>query len=493
MLKSGFRALLRQFIRLGLYGAAGVVLTLLVFFIVYLDSRPDLHSWHLAELDAEYTADSDITSFAEYLALEDRLFRQLEERVFARTVPVAEDRINRFQSGSLSDPSRWTPNWNRSFEWPADEPRASVLLLHGLSDSPYSLRAIGLRLHGEGAHVLGLRIPGHGTAPSGLVTVHWQDMAAAVGLAVDHLKTRNPGIPLYIVGYSNGAALAVHHALAAMEDPEIPRADRLVLLSPEIGVASVAAFAVWQGRLGYVLGLDKLAWNSIEPEYDPFKYNSFAINAADLSYRITAEIQRLLGLRIKRGEIGKMPPVLALTSAVDATVRAQDLVAHLFNRLEPAGHELVVYDINHKAGVNTLLRWSPTEMRSLLEQGAGQLFTLSLVTNDKVHHSTVHLRAWAPGQQGSTETPLGLLWPDDVYSLTHVALPFPPGDPLYGGEPSQPSPGIRLGNIAMHGERGVLQVTPAAMLRLRWNPFYDWQEERIVRFLGLADPAPDSP
>jgi hypothetical protein len=110
----------------------------------------------------------------------------------------------------------------------------------------------------------------------------------------------------------------------------------------------MAALAVWQGRLGWLLGLDKLAWNDILPEYDPFKYGSFAVNAGDLSYQVTAEIQRLLGERFEDGGIDAMPPLLAFTSAVDATVRATDLVAHLFNRLAPGGHQLVVYDINRR-------------------------------------------------------------------------------------------------------------------------------------------------
>lgn len=71
-----------------------------------------------------------------------------------------------------------------------------------------------------------------------------------------------------------------------------------------------------------------------------------------------------------------------------------------------------------------------------------------------------------------------------MYSLTHVALPFPPWDPLYGGEPQTPSPGLQLGQLALRGERGVLQVSPAAMLRLRWNPFYSYLEAKSLAFLG---------
>jgi alpha-beta hydrolase superfamily lysophospholipase len=490
LLKSSLRILLRQVLRLCLYGTVGVVLTLIVVFVVYLQSRPDLEIWDLAELDAEFTAESGITTLAEYLALEDRVFEQLEDRVYARTGPVGDDYLNRYKRGSLSDPARWTPNWNRSFEWPQEgsggSARASVLLLHGLSDSPYSLRTLGERLHQAGAHVLGLRLPGHGTAPSGLVTVRWQDMAAATRLAVDYLVGKNPDRPLYIVGYSNGAALAVHYALAATEDPELPQADRLILISPLIGVRPAAALAVWQARLGYLLGMDKLAWNDIAPEYDPFKYGSFAVNAGDLSYQITAEIQRRLTEGSADGDLDRMPPILAFTSAVDATVLAPDLVSHLFNRLPPGNHELVVYDINRLAGIDHFLKWSPAEMIELLKQRAGRSFTLSVVTNEGSPSGEVFLRQWIPGRQGPLESPLDFQWPDGVYSLSHVALPFPPGDPLYGGEPNGPSPGVYLGDIAMRGERGVLEVSPAAMLRLRWNPFYDWQELRIKEFLSLS-------
>jgi alpha-beta hydrolase superfamily lysophospholipase len=466
-----------------------VVLTLLVVFVLLMEGRPDLDAWHLAELDEEFTAGSDMASFEEYLALEDRLFAQLDQRVYDRTGAVGDERINRYKRGSAADPRRWTPNWNRSFEMPVDAPRASVLLLHGLSDSPYSLRALGERLHAAGAHGVGLRIPGHGTAPSGLVTVRWQDMAAAVRLAVAHLAERNPGGPIHLIGYSNGAALAVHFALATLDNPALPRVGRLVLLSPEIGVTAAAALAVWQARLGYLLGLDKLAWNDILPEYDPFKYGSFAVNAGDLSHRITAEIQRRIDQLADSGRLGEMPPILAFSSVVDATVLAPALVENLFDRLEPGPHELVLFDINHISGIEPLLAWSPDAMVALLQRNAGRRFALSVVTNRQTQSAEVIERRWQPGREAPTETPLGLSWPRDVYSLSHVALPFPPDDPVYGGRPNPPSPGVHLGDIALLGERGVLQISANTMLRQRWNPFYAYQERRVLEFLGLAGPS----
>ena len=274
----------------------------MVVFVLYLNNRPDLSVWHTADLDEEFTTDSEISSFQEYLALEDRLFKQLNDEVYQKIAADQETQINRYNKGSLSDPRRWPRNWNRSYELAADQPRAVVLLLHGMSDSPYSLRNMAERLHQAGAYVVGLRIPGHGTAPSGLTTVRWQDMAAAVRIAMRHVAQKAAGQPVYVVGYSNGAALAVNYALEAADDSDLPQVDRLALLSPEIGVSRVAVLAVWQARLGTWLGLDKLAWNDILPEYDPYKYGSFAVNAGDVAYRITSEIQQRLTALEKSGK-----------------------------------------------------------------------------------------------------------------------------------------------------------------------------------------------
>ena len=86
---------------------------------------------------------------------------------------------------------------------------------------------------------------------------------------------------------------------------------------------------------------------------------------------------------------------------------------------------------------------------------------------------------------------LGLAWPRGLYSLAHVALPFPPDDPVYGGPDAAESPGIQLGKLALRGERGVLQISAADMLRLRWNPFHSYIERRVVDVMrGLESASP---
>jgi len=237
-----------------IYGIAGGFAVLVIIFVLFLESRPDLNVWHQVELDTEFTADSPVESFESYLALEKQLFTQLDQRVFNRVPKKDQNLTNRFHRGSMSDPGRWNPNWNRTFQLSTDAPKAGFLLLHGMSDSPYSLSNIGRRLHAAGAWVIGLRLPGHGTAPSGLVQVRWEDMAAAVRLAMHHLNEKVGERPLYLVGYSNGGALAVHYALCGIKDAALPEVSGIVLISPSIGVTSMAFLAKWQAGLGHFLG-----------------------------------------------------------------------------------------------------------------------------------------------------------------------------------------------------------------------------------------------
>jgi hypothetical protein len=73
-----------------------------------------------------------------------------------------------------------------------------------------------------------------------------------------------------------------------------------------------------------------------------------------------------------------------------------------------------------------------------------------------------------------------------MISLSHVALPFPPDDPLYGERPPETEDRIFLGQIAIQGERGLLKIPESFLLRLRYNPFYALLEERVTEWLGEA-------
>jgi alpha-beta hydrolase superfamily lysophospholipase len=101
-----------------------------------------------------------------------------------------------------------------------------------MSDSPYSLRALGHTLNQRKFWVIGLRLPGHGTAPSGLLSIKWEDMAAAVQLSIAHLAAKVGQKPIHIIGYSTGASLALDFALNALDGRSAPVPASLVLISP---------------------------------------------------------------------------------------------------------------------------------------------------------------------------------------------------------------------------------------------------------------------
>jgi hypothetical protein len=78
---------------------------------------PSMKPWHTERLTEEFTADmtDEIQTFDDYRKLEDRLFAQLEEKVYARIETGPEYTLVRYSSGSAADPQPHRPNWNRSF------------------------------------------------------------------------------------------------------------------------------------------------------------------------------------------------------------------------------------------------------------------------------------------------------------------------------------------------------------------------------------------
>ena len=157
-----------------------------------------------------------VRTFDDYLRLEERLFAELDEEIYAAHRDGPGFELARYSAGSAADPRGTCRTGTTASSCPA-RTGLGVLLLHGMSDSPYSLRALGERLNEQGLLGDRLRLPGHGTAPSGLRSVRWEDMAAAVRLAMEHLGRQGRPGPIHVVGYSTGAPLALDYALDALD------------------------------------------------------------------------------------------------------------------------------------------------------------------------------------------------------------------------------------------------------------------------------------
>jgi alpha-beta hydrolase superfamily lysophospholipase len=388
-------------------------------------------------------------------------------------------------------PGHFTQDWNRSYVLePQGAPTGAVVLLHGLTDAPYSQRHIARRYREHGYVAIGIRLPGHGTVPSGLADVEWEDWMAATRLAVREARRRiGPSLPLHLVGFSNGGALALKYALDAIEDPQLTRPDRLVLISPMIGITAFARFAGLAGLPAFLPHFAKAAWLSILPEFNPFKYNSFPVNSARQSWQLTQALQQQIVRQARSGQLAETPPILTFQSVVDFTVSTRAIISSLYVHLPANASELVLFDINRDAQLGLLLRSAADNVLTRALPAPPRRFRTTIITNASSDSREVVERVVEAGAESQQERPLGLFYPPGVFSLSHVALPFPTSDGLYGTEPDPKDDfGIRLGTIAARGERGALIVSLDTLLRMSANPFFPYLIRRIEEGIGSGAP-----
>jgi alpha-beta hydrolase superfamily lysophospholipase len=264
---------LRQLLVLALVS----LLTLLAVRIFDTQRGPPLELWHTYaphELTGSQLRDA---GWQDYLAAEQSLFEAVRTQVTERLEESARVPANRYFDGSPLYPGRFATDWNRSFVLEPDgEPVGAAVFLHGLTDSPYSMRHMAERYREQGFVAVAIRLPGHGTVPGGLARIHWRDWSEATNLAVREAQRRaGPDVPLHIVGYSNGGALAMKYALDALDDPQLARPDQLVLVSPMIGVTSMARFAGVFGWPAVIPRFAKAAWLGIMPGVQPVQVQLF--------------------------------------------------------------------------------------------------------------------------------------------------------------------------------------------------------------------------
>lgn len=452
-------------------------------------SSPSLSPWHTEKLTEEFVAgdSAEVRTFADYLELEDRVFEELEQKVYSQVGTGPEYGLVRYSSESMADPQSYKTNWNRSFEFEQDAPVGGVLLLHGMSDSPYSLHALAKTLAQQNYWVIGLRMPGHGTAPSGMKYIKPEDMIAVTELAMAHLSASVGDKPIHVVGYSTGAALALNFTLDVADGLASPMPASLVLVSPAIRIHAAASLASFKRGASRVPGLGGFAWLSVMPEFDPYKYNSFATNAADVVHALTRAVDGRIAARASAGTVTTLPPILAIKSAVDATVTTDAVADNLLSLLEPNKNELVLFDVNRYASKATLLVEDPGPLTRRLMEDQSLPFGLTVIANRDANSLGVVARYKAPLSLEVTEESLdGLSWPANVFSLSHVALPFPPDDPLYGVNPPVGDDTLHLGDIPMRGERDMNEIPGEWLLRMRFNPFYEVLETRVLEWMQAS-------
>ena len=444
---------------------------------------PPLHPWHLERLSEEFTAlrHSDL-DFAGYLAREDKLFAEYHAKVagwnsrdeaylFSRFNPASP--VNRLVDGA--------PH-NRSFRLAQTRPKGQALLIHGLTDSPYSMKALADSLHARGFDVTVLRLPGHGTLPSMMVEMSHRDWRAAVRIAARDVASRvAPGQPFYIGGYSTGGTLALQYSLDALDDAALRRPDRVLLISPAIEITRVAALASIIDFFSIVPIplLEKVRWQNINSEFDPYKFNSFPVNASRQVNRSTRALQESLLRARESGRLKQLPPVVTWQSVVDSTVGSLGVAERLYGQLDGAGHRLVLFDVNRQRVLASVQRPQAGELIDrLTRQTRAATNSKSSATPTRTPPPSASV-TWRPTALKSLATPD---WPGPATSSRSVTSPCPSPRTTRSTASSPAAATMAcpsIGSWLLRGENGAVTITLGSLTRLRSNPFWSLIDSEI--------------
>jgi alpha-beta hydrolase superfamily lysophospholipase len=362
------------------------------------------------------------------------LRQRARKRDAAKLPPDARGALNRYFEGSPVYPARFAQDWNRSYVLePAGTPvgavgaaaRADRLALQPAPHRPALSRA---RLRRD-RHPL----PGHGTVPGGLTDVRWEDWMAATRLAVREARRRVPApAPLHLVGFSNGGALAMKYALDAIEDPALPRADRIVLFADDRhhalralrrprraagAAAAVRQRGVAERRAGV---------QPVQVQLVPGQRRAAVVSADTMRCRRRSSAWRA------PARLADLPPVLTFQSVIDFTVSTPAILTALYAHLPDNGSEIVLFDVNRTVKFGPLLRASSYNALDRLtpttpQPTASPPSPTPATTATRPVESTI-----APGQSAEQSGRSDLPYPAGIFSLSHLADPDPDDDPLYG-------------------------------------------------------------
>ena len=177
--------------------------------------------------------------------------------------------------------------------------------------------------------------------------------------------------------------------------------------------------------------------------------------------------------------------MLTFQSVMDFTVSTSAIISALYAFLPANGSELVLFDVNRSVKFGPLLRTSSEKALARVLPELPQRYRITIIANDAANAVATVARTIEAGHTTEQTRELGLPYPAEIFSLSHVAIPFPLDDALYGLRPgSEEDFGVHLGILAPRGERGALVVNMDFLSRIASNPFFPFVLERIEEGIG---------
>jgi len=155
-------------------------------------------------------------------------------------------------------------------EWPCDDARGTVLIVHGLGEHIGRYEHVAAQLLRGGWHVVGYDQRGHGASegPRGRLH-HPDDLLRDLALVIDAVRVRLRG-PLLLLGHSMGGLVAARMVAAGLDTAKPPKwhraVDALVLSSPALDAGLGGAQKLLLKVLGAVAPNAAIG-NGLKPEW----------------------------------------------------------------------------------------------------------------------------------------------------------------------------------------------------------------------------------
>lgn len=333
------------------------------------------------------------------------------------------------------------------FELKADNEKAAVLLIHGLTDSPYLFHDLANSFVEQGISVRTLLLPGHGTAAEALVDIDQADWRQAASYAIKSMLKDFDSV--YLGGFSTGGALVVDYLNRnILNETELQKLKGVMLWSPaseaKASMAWAAKYVSW-----FKDYLDEAA------DIDFAKYESFPANAGAQVHALMKRIEpnKLKGLR--------NTPFFVVASEVDQTIATDATVNilarwHAQNGAAQAQDKLVYYYANNVADQLNAL---PSSLKTVTTFSCeGQVYCERVL--DIAHTSPTN----APSNPHYG-------WQGSYRNCEHLT-----GTELFASCKTTSSP--TLGELTEVN----LQATPN-LQRLTFNPYYEQMLEQMQGFI----------
>jgi len=182
-----------------------------------------------------------------------------------------------------------------------------VLVLHGFTGDPSSVRGLGEALAAAGHAVELPRLPGHGTTVEDMVPTRWADWSAEAEAALERLEARSEVEQVVVAGLSMGGTLSLW---LAERHPEVAG---LVLVNPLVTPPDPAVVDLLRGLLEEGVEVAPGVGSDIaRPGVTESAYPGSPVRAALSLFEATGEVSGALD-RLRC-------PVLLLQSRVDHVV-----------------------------------------------------------------------------------------------------------------------------------------------------------------------------